>query len=197
MSKSLIHQVSITALCGLFLGAGAMMAMNNFAEKRSNVLQRNVASTDPVIGNAKDMGKHLAVVNVQIDSSPIPKFENDEIILTGYITLNQPVDTDLRYRWVLPDGVALVAGETEDSVAQVQNGQTIKTEIAITGFSKESLKLITLHGFVQKGDQQFGNTAIMTSRPEDSMEFIAPGMAQSALAKDIRDGKKTRGKIIK
>lgn len=195
MSKSLVKQLVVISTLGIIIGAGSMQAYNKLANN-SDKKKRHLAS-EKKVNLPIEMGKHLAVVNVQIQSDDVPNSENDELTLTGLITLNQPIDSDLYFKWALPEDVTVIAGQQEDSFANVKNGQTVKTKITLTGFSKESLKLVSLHGFVQKGDQQFGNTAIVTSRPEDSMEYIAPDMAQSAVEKDFEDGKKIHGKIVK
>jgi hypothetical protein len=125
--------------------------------------------------------KHLAPVKVQIaEIENIPASVNEPVTLNGKISINHPIDETLSYSWSLPDGVKLIRGVMSEEIDKLQMGQVIDVSITVTGFSKESQKIITLSaGSYQKGEK-IGNSTVIPSRPEDTFEYIAPEIKRVA-----------------
>jgi hypothetical protein len=120
------------------------------------------------------LGKHLSIVQVAVQAPDgIPDSENQEVVLVGWVRLNQPIDQDVHFRWELPSGVHIVEGQDQDSWSGMKAGETAETRLRVTGFSQESMKLVVLQGFVTNGEAEFGNSAVITSRPEDSYDMLA------------------------
>ena len=193
MSGSLIKKMSLTIACGTVLGAGAAWSLVERTEPIA--LDRRVASLGDEL-KAKPplmMGKHLSVVQVSIQTPEgIADRDDQDTKLVGWIRLNQPVENDLKYRWELPAGVHVVSGNPEDTIASLKNGETAKIELTVTGFSKEDLDLISLHGFVESGEMRLGNSAVITSRPQDSFEMlsgIAAGISAAPKKRALLKGK--------
>lgn len=193
MSGSLMKKIAVTVVCGTALGAGAAWSL---VEKSEPIARdRRVASLGDE-AKAKPplmMGKHLAVVQVSIQTPEgIADRDDQETKLVGWIRLNQPVENDLKYRWELPPGVHAVSGQTEDAIASLKSGETAKVELSVTGFSKEDLDLISLHGFVEAGEMRLGNSAVVTSRPQDSYEMLpslAAGVGAAPKKRPLLKGK--------
>jgi hypothetical protein len=155
--------------------------------------QRNVASE---ISAQKMMGKHLAPVSVTIDSGiRIPEYDHQEVMLTGYISLNHPFKGEVNYSWDLPEGVHLVSGDRKGSWNDLKVGQTAAVVIYVTGFSKEALKHIVLKGTVKTSKEELGHAALVSSRPEDAFEYIAPEVREHVEKVQAKDF--PRGRIIK
>ena len=109
-------------------------------------LVRNPASALPapnlrVLPYAHSLqGKNNRLLNITISPvSGLPDHDSQEITLQALITLLQPIDGDLEYHWILPDGVEHVSGELKDSWANVRPGQTAQTTISLLNFSKASV----------------------------------------------------------
>lgn len=137
------------------------------------------------------MGKHLALFQVELASTSIPDNSSEETEIKGRILINQEMQGDLAYAWDLPDGVELIEGQLTDTLAQVRKGQIVEIRIVVTGFSKESQKLIGLQASGKKGTETLGGSALLASRPEDTWEAVAPDMKKAA-EEQLGSGSKPR-----
>lgn len=97
--------------------------------------------------NRQVASKTNAMMEVQIvPVNGIPDNDEQDITLKATVTLKRSVDSDLNFKWMLPDDVQVVAGHLEDGWNNIQPGQSVTTEITLTGVSKESPgKPIMLH----------------------------------------------------
>lgn len=125
-----------------------------------------------VLMNAK-MGKSLAFVNVQLEATEVPEGPNEVAEIVGYITLLKSSNNTVSYQWLLPEGVEIVQGEKEGNLESVTTEVPVAVKIKISGYSKEEKKLISLSASTLIGENSFSNVAILSSRPEDSHEYIA------------------------
>ncbi|MGZ3774155.1 MAG: hypothetical protein ACXVCY_17850 [Pseudobdellovibrionaceae bacterium] len=128
------------------------------------------------------IGKHLALLKVEIaNPTGIPDSGSDkEVQLNGRILINQQLQGDLSYSWTLPDGVKIVEGVQNDSLANVHSGQIIELKITVSGFNKEKQQYISLQASGKGGSEIMGGSAVITSRPEDTWEAVAPDMKKAA-----------------
>lgn len=177
MSRQLILKTAAVSFAGLALGVASMAFWR--ATSPPALQHRRVASVDKPHGPV--LGKHLSMTSVAIRPSAIPSAENAEVTLTGIVRLNQNVAGELHYRWDLPAGVHVVEGQLEDSWMGVQKGKVAEVKLVVTGFSKQDLKIISLHSFVKSGDSEYGSSASITSRPEDSIEMLAESKYEKAV----------------
>jgi len=129
----------------------------------------------------QELGKHLAPIKAKIlPLEQTPESGDHEVTLVGHISVNGPIDSDLSYTWTLPEGVSVVEGVLSDQLANVQPGQTVELKITVMGFSKEHQSQVSLKASVQKGPMEMGASALISSRPEDNWEAIAPEMQKAA-----------------
>lgn len=129
------------------------------------------------------LGKHLALLKVEITSPElIPESGPDEVTLVGRILVNQELQGDLSYSWSVPEDVQVLEGQISDSFANVKNGQIVEVKLIVSGFNKEKQRLISLQASGRKGEEILGNSAVVSSRPEDTWEAVAPEMRQAAEA---------------
>lgn len=197
MSRSLTLKALAVVICGTAAGAAGAWSLQG---KHATIpLDRRIASLPAEADRPPLMiGKHLSVVQVSVEAPDgIPDSEEWETRLIGWIRLNQPLTSELRYRWDVPANVHVVSGAVEDSLANVPAGQTVKVELTVTGFSKEELRLIALHGYVEAGDTRLGNSAVLTSRPQDSFEMLNDGAAFAGAASAPKARPLLKGKIIR
>ncbi|MGE5085879.1 MAG: hypothetical protein ACM3MG_06215 [Bacillota bacterium] len=129
----------------------------------------------------QELGKHLAPIKAKIlPLEQTPDSGDHEVTLVGQITINSSVDSDLSYAWTLPEGVSVVEGVLSDQLPHVQPGQIVELKIAVIGFSKEHQSQVSLKASAQKGPMEMGAAALISSRPEDSWEAVAPEMQKAA-----------------
>lgn len=93
--------------------------------------------------------------------------------IKAYVTLLKTTNNSISYKWNLPDGVQVVQGDLEGSIDNVSIETPQELLLKVAGFSREDKKLISLSANTQIGDTSFGNVGLISSRPEDSYEFIA------------------------
>lgn len=130
------------------------------------------ASFSSTLMNAK-MGKSLSFINVQLEPIEIPAGPNEIAEISGYITLLKSSNHTINYQWVLPEGVEIVEGSTMGQLDSVQVEQPVQVKIKISGYTKSEKKLLTLTASTMIGENSFSNVAILSSRPEDSHEYLA------------------------
>ncbi len=126
------------------------------------------------------VGKHLTVVRAEIERENvnIPKYPDETLLLKGTILINQGV-SGASYKWLLPEGVTVVDGQVEGPLNPYSVGQRQNVEIVVRGFDQTERKIITLLGEVKIHSQDYGGTAVISSRPDDSMEEFAPQMMKA------------------
>lgn len=156
----------------MILGFSGMAAYKNSQPRKPASQQKWVP---------QELGKHLAPIKTKIlPLEQTPESGDREVTLIGHISVNAPIDSDLSYTWTLPEGVSVVEGVVSDQLANVGPGQTVELKITVIGFSKEHQSQVSLKASVQKGRMEMGDSALISSRPEDNWEAIAPDMQKAA-----------------
>ncbi len=125
-------------------------------------------------------GKHLSLVYVNLQpSASIPETAGRSVEIKGHIMVTQASASTLKYKWILPDGVFRVRGPVEGTLDpnQVRVWQEVKLEV--TGFDQTDKRVITLEAKANTSQQELGSTAVLSSRPQDSMEYLAPAQKVS------------------
>lgn len=165
-----------TAFMLVALGA-SLYSFSGNSEERSPA-----AATKPA-WKPLPIGKHLATFHVELKTeNEIPDDGDDEVNLVARILVNQDLQSDFNYSWSLPEGVSVVDGEVADSLPNVKSGQVVELKLTVVGFSKEKQKMISLGVKAQAGNEVFGNSAVIVSRSEDTLESGAPELRRSAEA---------------
>ncbi|AHZ85834.1 hypothetical protein AB1A81_00890 [Bdellovibrio bacteriovorus] len=168
------RKIAFTAILSLLAG----ISVYSFTAKTED---RKPASTAKSTWRPAPVGKHLALFHVELKSEDeIPESGTDEVILVGRVLVNQTLQGDLAYTWSLPEGVSVVDGITSDTLSGVKVGQVVELKLTVVGFSKEKQKAISLAVKALAKEEVLGNSAVIVSRNEDTMEATAPGMKRSA-----------------
>lgn len=142
-------------------------------------------SLTSLLFNAK-MGKSLSFVNVQLEAPNISENPNDETEISAYITLLKSSNNSIKYQWVLPEGVQLVDGDLEGQLESVVVEEPVEITITVKGYSSYEKKLISLTAGTLVGDTPMSNVALISSRPEDSHEYIAKQQFETNAAEKIQ-----------
>ena len=89
----------------------------------------------------------------------------------------------INYKWILPDDVEVVKGYLTSDILNPIANQSYDIEISVKGFNSLDRKDVSLVATTRdENGTELGNSAVITSRPEDSMEHIAPEMMVKAEA---------------
>lgn len=145
-----------------------------------------------LIEHSNTVGKHMALLQSQIRAIELPEDDRDEASLEALVTLTQAIDGSVTYKliWDKDSGVEAVSdiiGYLDPQLVGVQQ----KIEFKLRRFSRSERKIVTFLVEAQRDGHVYGSTALVSSRPEDSMEYIAPEKMESAL-KFQRDKKSVR-----
>ncbi len=189
MPSSLKLKISLMTITSLFIlfTVLAFSARHDFATTEPS---RNLAVAEK---GHPTMGKSLAPLSVQIAPlQDIPEFDDQEVTLNGFVTANAYTGSVVQYHWDLPAGVSVLSGDINGSFSNIKSGDTFEVELRVTGFSREVGKHIILGAKVKHGEDELGHSALIASRPEDSMEYIAPQMREYAVetrSKEFKNGR--------
>lgn len=170
-------------LLGLLVGISGAAYFKDKAklERRPSSVNDGMKAKIPWVPSPA--GKHLALIKVELSPlHEIPEDSTTETVVRGRILVTQDLQGDLTYSWHIPEDVQVVAGSLKDSLADVKMGQVVDLSLTVTGFNKESQKLISLQASAARGNMILGGSAIIASRPEDTWEAVAPEMKKEAEA---------------
>lgn len=160
-------------LAGLLVGAGIATFKDSSKRQIASVDgQQSFKAPKVNIWGHTPYGKMNQNIEVKVESiNGIPDNDEQELRLVAHVTLNRPVDEELIYRWVLPEGASIVSGEIEDSWPGIQSGQTASTEIALVGVSKEGLaKTVTLQVSGKSKSVKYASSGSFTTDPRSLVE---------------------------
>lgn len=168
----------------IFTIIGIMNSFNsNNLKKFETVGEETLASThQKQKWMPNPIEKHLTIMRVALESAnDIPKTADEApLLIKGSVVLNHAAATSASYKWILPEGVTLVSGNVSGPLNPSRFGQEQSVEITVFGFDQTEKKIITLVSEAAISDQVYGASAVLSSRPQDSMEYIAPEMKAAA-----------------
>lgn len=136
--------------------------------------------------------KHLTPVLVSIQGPEVfPDNEDEPVLVRGVIRTPYPDFAQLQYQWTLPEDVDLLKGHVSGEIQNPVVNQSYEIELLVKGFNSLQRKELTLFvSTYDKAGMKIGNSSIITSRPEDSLEHLAPVVmaeAQELKASQERD----------
>lgn len=170
------NRTTLTLLLGVILGISGASYLSQNSEKRAPSSLQHKKILFP-----KPLGKHLALLKVDVSPAEnIPATSDADLQLTGRILVNNNFSGDISYSWSIPEDVQVITGATQDTLSNVKTGDILEVHITVRGFSKEKQQLIALQASGLQAGNTLGNSAIITSRPEDTWEAVAPEMKKAA-----------------
>lgn len=176
----MFDKTKAVVLSPLILGIIGSAAL--YAQKPT--VHRSIASIAPFQARGLMIGKQAAAMTVEIVGPEVYPEDSREIVeLVGFITQFMTADSPLAYVWTLPAGVELVRGPLENTMADLKIGQPQQVSILVRGFSRDTQKLISLKTQITTANMPLTSSAIVVSRPEDTMESkVMDLQAQAAAA---------------
>lgn len=196
MSKILKNKFFAIACLGLVWGIAGMHYWDRTqTEGTIDFASIHTDKFEHLPGVAQTHSKHLAVMTVRLDApASIPLDSQDPVEISGVVVLNQGPPQDVDVNWELADDIQILSGENSFQIQQMLPGKAYEVSIVVAGFNKTDKKVITVSASTVRNGVRIGNSSLVSSRPEDSMEFIAPAMAEAAAELDTAP---VAGKIIK
>lgn len=204
MSPKLAIRILAIGLLGFVLGAffrqfapqGAGLAGQiDFAGQRDFASTGSGLKFERLPGLAQAHSKHLSAISVRLQApEDIPEDSQDTVKLGATVVLNQGPAQDVEVQWTLPEDVQVYSGESSLRITGAEPGKVYPVTLVVTGFNKTDKKIISLTATTERNGIKLGGSSLISSRPEDSMEFLGPSMAEGAMEIDTAP---RRGKIIK
>jgi len=176
-------QLKFSALfCSFFaIGVGVASYLHNH---HNLVLEKNHFRTIASVkaSSTIHMEKHLMPVTVQIATPPeIPEGPGELITLKGKVRTNYENFGSISFEWLVPHDVQIIQGQIAGDIQNPVAGQDYEIEIKLKDFDRQYRKELTLKANVlDPNGNLLHNSAVITSRPEDSMEHLAPAMMVQA-----------------
>ncbi|NUM57669.1 MAG: hypothetical protein HUU56_03510 [Bdellovibrionaceae bacterium] len=172
-SKLTLKKIFVVFIFLTFSFGSSLIYEKYFLEANSDSFSLNERQKISKILFKSKLGKQLSFVSVQLEFSELADLNADITEIKGYITLLKSSDNIVNYEWVLPEGVFLIEGAQQQVLNNVPTETPQEVKIKVSGFSKEEKKLISLSAHTRIGNTTFSNVGLLSSRPEDSFEFIA------------------------
>lgn len=169
MSNKLIVKQSLIFTAFFTFGFASTFMYHQYQKNNS---AKPSMSASKILFNAK-LGKQLSFVNVQMEFKDLAHKDVDVTEIKAYVTLLKSTNNSLSYKWQLPEGAQIVEGSAEGVLDNVAEEAPQELTLKVSGFSKEDKKLISLTASTFIGENIFSNVGLISSRPEDSYEFIA------------------------
>lgn len=170
-----------TLCCLFFVGFGSSWLLSQV--ERSNTSENNERMMASVKQSAShQLEKHLMPLVLTVQG-PDQYPNNPEATVVLKATIRTPFAefSNINYKWILPDEVEVVKGHTVSDIQNPEPNKVYTAEITVKGFNSLERKEISLVATtIDSSGTHLGNSAVITSRPEDSMEHIAPVMMVKA-----------------
>jgi hypothetical protein len=178
MSKQLKYILTFGSL--FFVGFGGSWIVSEYESEVSG--NRMIASAK--LNSTAEIEKHLMPLVLTVQGpEKYPKNPRTKVTLRGTIRTPFPEFNVINYKWILPDEVEVVKGQVIGDIQRPNANQVYDIEIIVNGFDSTERKEISLIATTtDSAGTQLGNSAVITSRPEDSMENIASEMMIKAQA---------------
>lgn len=185
VSSKRIKRIVCVGVIGLVSGISGMYIWSQSA--KNSAQHRKLAS----IGQVREKlpgrflveahSKHLSVISVRLmPPEKIPLDSQDSVELLAQVTLNQGPQEDLEIEWTVPEDVRVVSGDIRGQIPQAIPGHEYTVQLVVAGFNKTDQKIISLSASTVRNGISLGGSSLISSRPEDSMEYLAPRMAEGA-----------------
>ena len=188
-SFTILKSVSIIGL-GALIGYSSVRSL--MAENSPN---RYLASATISKMAAEQYSK--TIMDVKVTKSDIGLTESDSSTIEVSVEALQPIAAGIPFSWNLPEGVLVIEGPQYGLLPDFAANQVHEFTLKVSGFNKIKKSFIS---FLIKGD--FGNAKIkqevlLSSRPEDSFEYVVQQYEKSKVAESKANGKATKESLYK
>lgn len=137
------------------------------------------------------------IMDIKVTKSDIGLIDSDTSIVEVSIEALQPIAAGISFAWNLPEGVSVIEGAQYGLLPDFAANQIHEFRLKISGFNKTKKSFIS---FLITGD--YGNTKVkqevlLSSRPEDSFEYVVQQYEKSKIAESKANGKVSKASLYK
>lgn len=194
MPRSLIAKLPAIVLIGLAVGGVVAASVHGMREPA--VGSAEFASQSPNQPFRAFAGKSQAFLLVNVSPvGEIPSSDLEIAELRVSVRAQKDFPAPLHISWDLPSEIEVVEGRTSSEHPAPKAGDVIELTVKLKGFSREVRRLVGVQALVNVEGAEMGNSAVMTSLPEESFEMLET----AASGVRLESGRKPalKGKIIR
>lgn len=185
MSKHIVLKTICVSLLGVSFGYGITRFMHN--EYEFEMASRKTASL-PLTKIGLDQAS-FDYIDMKIANISLADKKDDTSLVQVRITALKNIPSQLKFKWIL--GKEVISSESLEGILEpLAQGQSKVFEIRVQNYSKEWQSHVSLELSGDLSGHQVRRDVIISSRPEDSFEYV---VQQAALAEE--QAKKTNGKV--
>lgn len=171
-------------LFGAIVGYSTM----KFVKEENSVPQSRLLASVPMAKLGSQMfAKQL--FNVKVDYDLIAQKEDEKTVLKVTATALHNIEAGLTYTWVLPPDVRVLSGQLTDGFGSLPVGESKEFQIEVSGFSKEQKKYVSFEVTGQLKGMPLKREVLITSRIEDTMEYMIHESEKKARLESEKDPK--------
>lgn len=147
-------------LLGAFIFVASINLNFNKAKKESPMKKTHIK-------RFKHTSKLQAPFNVQIKSEKEKIESGDTFELTGYIQSQQSMN-QVKFKWVIPDGIEVINGEVEPIVSEIPVNQTIEFKLTLKS-NAETNKIIHFMAESKTNESVFTNSSQFHTKAQENI----------------------------
>ena len=192
MSKHIL----LKTICVSFIGICCGWGISRFMNTETFTLSRHVASIPPMTKLGLDPVSY-DYVDIKIENVSIAEKKDETSLVHARITALKNIPTVLNYQWILGKDV-ITSDSLVGSLDPMVQGESKLLEFRVQNYSKEWQSHVSLALTGYLANHPVNRQAIISSRPEDSFEFVVQqAEQQNKRAPTGKVQKLSSGKTVK
>ena len=186
MSKHVVLKTICVSLLGISFGYGITRFMNT-SEYSVDMASRDTASI-PLTKIGLDQAS-FDYIDMKIDNVSLAEKLGETSVVQVRITALKNIPTPLKFKWILGKDVN-TAENLEGVLEPLAQGESKIYELRVQNYSREFNSHVSMELSGDLSGHQVQREVIVSSRPEDSFEYV---VQQAALAE--KEALKAHGKV--
>lgn len=183
MSKHIVLNTICVSLLGISFGYG----VTRFMHSEYEIASRSTASI-PLTKIGVDQASYN-YIDMKIENASLAEKNGETSLVQVHITALKDIPTALNYKWILGKDVS-TSEPLEGVLEPLKQGESKVYEIRVQNYSKEFQSHVSLALSGDLSGHNVQREVIVSSRPEDSFEYV---VQQAALAE--KNALKSNGKV--
>ena len=137
------------------------------------------------------------VMDIKVKNSIIGLTDSDSSIIEVSIEALQPINAGIPFSWNLPEGVLVIEGAQNGLLPDFAANQIHEFTLKVSGFSKTKKSFISFLVNGELGNAKIKQEVLLSSRPEDSFEYVVQQYEKRKIAESKASGKATKASLYK
>lgn len=169
--RNLLNSLSVIAISAV-VGYGAVKYI-----QKENSPNRYLASM--TMGKMAHEQYSKTVFDIKVKNVEVGLTESDVSTVQVTIEAFSEISDGLIYSWHLPDDITVSAGSQQGLLPKFSVNDTQTLELKIKGYSKAKKSFISFSVEGRLGEAKLKREVLLSSRPEDSFEYIVQNYEKS------------------